>query len=123
MSIRKITLNKRTQSVKHWSIELDIPTKTIYQRLRLDWPPELILNKKFFNYKTALKAAEAVEQREGYPTKTYRSALNFCCIDGSMCEHAIALNKWEDISNDPSEVHYYCKMLREFVWGEDPKCV
>lgn len=122
MSIKKITFKGVTKSVKQWSIELDIPTRTIYQRLELDWPPELVLSKKYFNYCNDLKAAKVEEKREGYPTNTYRSGLNFCCDFNAICEHAVPLTEWNEISNDPSEAHYYCKMLNKFVWGENPIC-
>ena len=122
MSVRKITLKGKTQTVKRWSIELNIPTKTIYNRISLGWPPELILSKKYFSYCTPLEAAGLEEKRDGYPTSTYRSGVNFCCTYSGICQHAIPLTAWEEVSNDPSEAHFYCQMLNQFVWGEDPKC-
>lgn len=125
MSIRKITYRNKTQTVKQWSIELGIPTKTIYQRLKLKWPPELVLSSKYFHYCNDLKAAGRVEQREGYPTDfiNYNEFhTSFCCTHDDICEHAIPITPWNQVSNDPSEAHYYCKYLNQFIWGEDPKC-
>ena len=45
-----------------------------------------------------------------------------CCTSESICHWAIPITPWNDISNDPSEADYYCKLLDSFIWGEDPKC-
>jgi hypothetical protein len=123
MSIRKITYRNKTQTVKQWSIELGIPTKTIYQRLNLDWPPELALSSKYFHYCDDFKAANKVEQRDGYPTDFYDyTETRSCCSNNAMCKHAIPITPYKDISNDVDKATYYCKHLEQFVWGEDPKC-
>ena len=123
MSIRKIKYKGKVQTVKQWSIELNIPTKTIYERLKLKWPPELILSSKYFNYCNDLKAANKVEHREGYPTIFYdNTEKKSCCSDNAMCKHAVPLTPYKDISNDVDEATYYCKHLQQFVWGEDPIC-
>lgn len=123
MSIRKIKYKGKVQTVKQWSIQLNIPTKTIYERLKLKWPPELVLSSKYFNYCDDLKAANKVEHREGYPTVFYDyTETKSCCNDNAMCKHAVPLTPYKDISNDVDEAHYYCKFLNQFVWGEDPAC-
>jgi hypothetical protein len=126
MSIRKIKYKGKVQTVKQWSIELNIPTKTIYQRLQLGWPPELVLSSKYFNYCDDLKAANKVEHREGYPTKIVDNSElktgKSCCWENDICTHAVPISPWSDVSNDPSEAHYYCKLLGIFVWGETPQC-
>jgi hypothetical protein len=124
MSIRKIKYKGKVQTVKQWSIELGIPTKTIYQRLNLDWPPELVLSSKYFNYCDDLKAANKVEQREGYPTVMFDHSKDIlcppCCSEVDICVHAVPISPYN--SSDPSEAHFYCKLLGIFVWGETPRC-
>jgi hypothetical protein len=124
MSIRKIKYKGKVQTIKQWSIELGIPTKTIYQRLNNSWPPELALSSKYFHFCDDLKAASRVEQRDGYPIKFHLSVNKdkLCCNSESICVNAITITPWNEISNDPSEANYYCNLYNQFVWGEDPVC-
>lgn len=127
MSIRKIKYKGKVQTVKQWAIELDIPTKTIYDRLTKNWPSELVLSSKYFHFCYDLKAVLRAEKREGYPTDLHESrasesANTMCCTHNSICHWAVPITEWNDISNDPSETNYYCRLLNKFVWGETPRC-
>jgi hypothetical protein len=106
-------------------MELKIPR--IYIRLALNWPPELVLSKTRFHFCYKLKSALRAEKKESYPINLHESKASepsntMCCTNNSICHWAVPITDWNDISNDPSEANYYCRLVLQFVWGEDPQC-
>lgn len=126
MAIKEITYKGKTQTVKQWSDELAIPVKTIYQRLTLDWPSELVLSRHKFNYCNNFNAASIVknniEDLEQYPSNINNKQAK-CCDINYKCGFAMPLNDWNDIQHDPSNCNYYCLWLGKFVKGNDPICL
>lgn len=125
MAIKKITYKGKTQTVKEWSDELDIPIRTIYQRLELDWPPELVFSEHRFNFCSDFHAASIVrnnvEDLEQYPS-CIRNRQDKCCDTNYKCGFAMPLNNWKDVQNEPSNCNYYCLWLGKFVQGNSSMC-
>jgi len=125
MSIRKISYKGKIQSVKQWSIELNISVSTIYGRLKLDWPPELVLSKddyKFCNKQlAAIRLNIRLIDNRLYP-RVNNHVKTTCCTNTTKCGSALPLNKWEDIKDNPSDCNYYCMWLGEFTRGDNPIC-
>lgn len=126
MKVKTITYKGKTQSVKDWSLELNIPISRIYLRLRFGWPAELVLSKRYFHFCNNYRVAKRMQEYNGYPTDYHSEKITTCCTKHSICKWAISLTPWNEIADNPAKGNYYCTYKNtyygDFVQGINPIC-
>ncbi len=125
MPVKTIKYKGKDLTVREWSVELGLSINTIYGRLKLNWPPELVLSNKRFNYfddsKAVNKLLRSIDKSK-YPISIPGSNHPKCCDYNYKCGFAMPLNNWEEVKDNPSSANYYCNWLGKFVEGNEPIC-
>jgi hypothetical protein len=133
MSPIKLNYKNELRTIAEWCKELELIKSTVYRRISLGWPPELVLSKLCFSYCNAKQAAHKLSGsiNSSNPSSTRVDSNNLfmqdtCSDELRVCPFAISLTQKQytdrNVKGIPNNTTYYCKYVDDFIISNKPKC-